>query len=179
MGCHRVSTVLQRARRGFTVTELAIVAVIVGVIAAVAVPRIASAAGGARASALLADARTLQAAVERYAAEHSGRTPAQLPDGTLDTAAGQFKNRLLKKTTEKGVVVAAGTLGPYLNSMPINRLNGLDSVRIGGAAAGSGAAGWRFDPATGQILADDSVESAAATKDLKKTAQLIQRASNR
>lgn len=173
------STMFLRARRGFTMMELAIIAVIVATIAAVAMPRIATAAGNARASALLADARTLHEAIGRYKIEHSGLSPAHLPDGTVDTTPGQFKNRLLKRTTGTGVIDSAGQFGPYLRSMPINRLNGLDSIRTGGAVAGSGSAGWWFDASTGDLLADDSPESAAATKDMKKTAQLMEKAMRR
>jgi hypothetical protein len=80
------------------------------------------------------------------------------------------------RTMENGDIDNNGPFGPYLRSMPTNRISGLDTLRIGGGPAGDGTAGWWVDGLTGEVLADDSTESAAATKDLKKSFQLMERA---
>jgi nitrite reductase/ring-hydroxylating ferredoxin subunit len=43
--------------------------------------------------------------------------------------------------------------------MPANPFNNLDTVRVGGAAAGANTHGWRFDPASGQFQADDNIDA--------------------
>jgi prepilin-type N-terminal cleavage/methylation domain-containing protein len=75
---------------GFTLIELLIVVVIIGIIAAIAVPKFNSTKGKANAAALRADLRNLASAQEAYFHEHSWYT--------ADTA-------LLKHTSSQGVVL--------------------------------------------------------------------------
>ena len=77
-------------KRGFTLIELLIVVVIIGIIAAIAVPKFQSTKGKANAAALRADLRNLASAQEAYFHEHSWYT--------TDTSR-------LKYTTSKGVVL--------------------------------------------------------------------------
>lgn len=164
--------------RGFSLAELVISLVILAVITAIAIPRFSIAGESARASALLAAAHTLQTAVEHYAAEHMGRTPAQNADGSL-TDGAMFARRLLERTDESGAISPGGPFGPYMRSMPVNSVNGLDTFRVGGAEAGGDTHGWQFDPDAAQVAADDSPESAAATKKQKKTTEFIGKAKGR
>lgn len=79
-----------RARsQGFTLIELLIVVVIVGVLAAIAVPKFQNTKGKANAAALRSDLRNLASAQEAYFAEHSVYTssPTQLE---LDVSRGVF-----------------------------------------------------------------------------------------
>ena len=147
------------ARRGFTMLELVIVVAIIAVIAAIAIPRMSSAAAGSRASALKADLRLVQGAIEMYIAEHGGLHPAQQGDGSVDPDGAAFVDRLVKQTDCFGSI-GAGVFGPYLRTFPPNTFSGLRTVRVDGAAAGTGAAGWRFDSATQVFAADDSAAHA-------------------
>ena len=88
-----------RRRRGFTLIELLIVVVIIGIIAAIAVPKFQNTKGKANAAALRADLRNLASAQEAYFHEHSAYTN----DATL-----------LKYSTSKGVVltiISASNMG--------------------------------------------------------------------
>ncbi|MCC6660934.1 MAG: type II secretion system protein [Phycisphaerales bacterium] len=165
----------RRPRAAFSITELVVVICILGVVAAIAIPRFSVATEIARTSALLCDAYSLQTAIQHYAAEHMGRPPTQNVDGT---AAGPalFARRLLEKSDECGTLNPAGAFGPYLRSMPVNGVNGMLSLRIGGNAPGENSAGWHFDPVTLEVSADDSPESAAATKGHRKTKEFIAKA---
>jgi type IV pilus assembly protein PilA len=78
------------AKRGFTLIELLIVVVIIGIIAAIAVPKFQSTKGKANAAALRADLRNLASAQEAYFHEHSWYS--------TDTTQ-------LKYTTSQGVVL--------------------------------------------------------------------------
>ena len=62
------------ARLGFTLIELLIVVVIVGILAAIAVPKFQSTKGKANAAALRADLRNLASAQEAYFYEHTTYT---------------------------------------------------------------------------------------------------------
>ncbi len=60
-----------RMRRGFTLIELLIVVVIIGIVAAIAIPKFNNTKGKANAAALRSDLRNLASAQEAYFYEHS------------------------------------------------------------------------------------------------------------
>jgi prepilin-type N-terminal cleavage/methylation domain-containing protein len=60
-----------RTRRGFTLIELLIVVVIIGIVAAIAIPKFQNTKGKANAAALRSDLRNLASAQEAYFYEHS------------------------------------------------------------------------------------------------------------
>lgn len=64
---------LARARddRGFTLIELIVVVIIIGILAAVAVPAFTNRSENAKVSALYADLRSIGGAIELYYADHS------------------------------------------------------------------------------------------------------------
>lgn len=143
-------------RRAFSLIELAIVVAIIGIIAAIALPRISSAADRSRRSALRADLIVLNEAVYRYTVEHADRDPATNAAGAADPSASNLMRRLVGRTDPDGNINNAGLLGPYLNTFPPNPVNALNTVRIGGAAAGANTHGWRYSRAQRVIEPDHS-----------------------
>lgn len=77
-------------KQGFTLIELLIVVVIIGVLAAIAVPKFSATKGKANAAALRSDLRNMASAQEGYFFEHATYS--------ADTAA-------LKARTSRGVVL--------------------------------------------------------------------------
>lgn len=145
--------------RAFSLVEVAVVIVIIGIVAAIAVPRLTGAAVRTRIGTLRANIAVLDRAAEMYAAEHAGRCPAHDASGALDTDGGSLAARLLAGTAESGA--PGGHLGPYLLRLPPNPFSGLSTVRVDGAAAGAGTHGWRYDSALRSFRADDSEAMAA------------------
>jgi prepilin-type N-terminal cleavage/methylation domain-containing protein len=142
------------AARAFSIIELVIVVAILGVISAIAMPRLSRAGDASRESSLIANMAILQSAIDRYTAEHGGLSPGHSAPGSVDPSGAAFRSRLEGVTLDNGTPGAGGIFGPYLRQVPANPLNGLRTVRVGGAAAGAGTHGWRFDPVTESIESD-------------------------
>jgi general secretion pathway protein G len=137
---------------GFTLVEILVVVVVLGILAAIVVPQFSSAANEAQLTSLVKNLHNVRKQIEFYRHQHDDRLPAAPSETGAD-----FARRM---TTQTDVQGAAGTdFGPYLERMPTNSFSGLDTVRIGGAAAGAGTHGWRFDPTTAQFQADDDIDA--------------------
>jgi prepilin-type N-terminal cleavage/methylation domain-containing protein len=146
-------------QRGFSLVEMVMVMLTMGIIAMIAVPRLSRAATDAQASAMVANIRVLQGAIEVYAAEHTNRDPSRNADGSVSTDGARFAARLLNATNEQGSL--GGLFGPYVLRIPRNPGNELNTIRIDGVAAGAGLAGWRFDSARHRIRPDHMDEATA------------------
>ncbi len=135
-------------RRAFSIIELVMVVAIIGIVAAIAIPRMTGFTERAIESALVGDVARVSSAIEHYKVEHAGQHPAHTAGKAVDTDGGNFMKRLLLETQHDGTLSDGSLFGPYLRSFPRNPYNGYASVRIGGAVAGAGTHGWRFDPTT-------------------------------
>lgn len=144
-------------RKGFSLIELVIVIVIIGVLAAIAIPRLSRGASGAGDSALQGNLKILRTAIDLYATEHGGAFPS----------AANIVDQLTKFTDENGNVSATRTgafiYGPYLRSippLPVGTRKGSTGIDIAANATEAGV-GWIYDPATGTIRANTTTETDA------------------
>jgi prepilin-type N-terminal cleavage/methylation domain-containing protein len=79
---------LRRNQRGFTLVELMIVVIIVGILAAVAIPMYQGATERAKASEAVAALGTIRGAMRVYYAEHGTYVISGVADGDQVTASG-------------------------------------------------------------------------------------------
>ncbi len=136
-----------KTQKGFTLVEILIVVVILGILAAIVIPQFTDASSQANASRVETDLQTLRSQVELYKIQHNDNVP--------DTTSGTtFALGLTSKTDFDGTVNASGAYGPYMQVIPTNPYNSLNTIRLDGAAAPAETAGWRFDTTTGFLASD-------------------------
>ena len=73
-------------RKGFTLIELLIVILILGALAAIAIPRITTSAGTAKTNACMTNIDLINSQIELYAADHNGVYPEALNTVTGNTS---------------------------------------------------------------------------------------------
>src|SRR5262245_28776558 len=96
----------------FTLVELLIVVVILGILAAIVVPQFSTASDDSKLSAMTGDLAVMRKQIELYRAQHLGNYPR----------LATFVAQMTGKSNSNGA--AGGTLGPYIRSVPINPFTG-------------------------------------------------------
>jgi general secretion pathway protein G len=144
--------------------ELVIVVVIIGIIAAIAIPRLNRGSGSAGESALAANLSALRAAIEYYRAEHHVYpTCNPLPGGetTIMLQLTQYSDDAgnVSKTRDTRY-----RYGPYIQAIPpmtVTYLKG--STKI--SATDGPRVAWLYDPTTGTISANTAgIKDSSGTK---------------
>lgn len=134
---------------GFTLVELLVVVVVLGVLAGVAVPMFGSASEDSRRATLEQNLAILNTAIELYRTEHNDHYP-----GTLEGEADWdiFVQQMTLPTEKSG---APGTrYGPYLRTgIPMNPYTGTNSGKVGSNGGNPASLAWRYYPSIGLIAA--------------------------
>jgi general secretion pathway protein G len=128
-----------RKHKGFTLIELVVVVMILGILAAVAAPKLLGTSATAADNGIKETLSVVRDAIERYTAEHGGALPG--------TDEATFKALLL----------------PYLRVFPKSPLTNTDTVAIAttsGTTTPTGAQAWMYNKADGTFI----VNSALPTK---------------
>jgi general secretion pathway protein G len=150
-----------QAKRGFTLVEILIVVVILGILAAIVIPQFTQASTEAKTNSLCSDLQTLRSQIELYKVQHNDTVPT----------AADFNDVMMYCTDIDGNINGAGTkvrdttyeFGPYLERIPENPFTNSSGVGavVNKAAAGGGTNGWDYVEATGEIYAGDTAAHAA------------------
>jgi general secretion pathway protein G len=157
---------IRSIQKGFTLVEILIVVIILGILAAIVIPQFTNASQDARKSSLTSQLQTLRSQLELYKLQHLDAFPPALAAGQVAGTAAWVE--MTAKTDEDHTVSATGRFGPYLQAPPANPLNGQTGVLVinDGTAAGdfgSGTAnpgsggdattGWVVNLANGKVWA--------------------------
>jgi len=164
-----------KAKKGFTLVEILIVVVILGILAAIVIPQFTGASTEAKESSLMSNLQSIRSQIELYKIQHNDILPGEIlnEDGTITAAdAATFVEAMTSKTDQYGNVgTTAGVhrFGPYVQKMPENPFSIADdraSIAVGAArlAAGGSDTGWYLvvnRDGTGTPLTDHGLFQAA------------------
>ena len=137
----------------FTLVEILIVVIILGILAAIVIPQFTEASNDARSSAMQSDLQTVRSQLELYKVQHNEAYPA----------ASTFVSLMTSRTNSAGTV---GTdpnnfpYGPYLQKFPTNPfISGTSAGNVSTGTAtvpGDGTSGWYFETDAGIFSPNDA-----------------------
>ncbi|MCC6679790.1 MAG: prepilin-type N-terminal cleavage/methylation domain-containing protein [Phycisphaeraceae bacterium] len=139
----------QRSAGAFTLVEILIVVVILGILAAIVVPQFTSASEETRANAVKMDLHRIRQQIEIYKSQHDDPP-------TVDG----FVNQMTLSSDANGDTAAIGTdgypFGPYLATLPFNPYTKTNDVVDISEDVGSSA--WAYDETDGTFVANSDEE---------------------
>ena len=153
-----------RNGRGFTLVEVLVVVIILGVLAAMVIPQLSTASTAAKTSMLADDIRTARTQIMTFKGQHLGVAPGY-PDLDEYQAPTEdaFMDHMTLASTPDGEVAAPGTdgyrYGPYMTPFPTNPVNGKATVQVLSDDAdmpdsADDSHGWIYQPFTVTLNAD-------------------------
>lgn len=136
-------------KRGFTLVEILIVVIILGILAAIVIPQFSNASQDARKSSVVSQLQTLRSQIELFKLQHKDAPPA----------LADLKTALTTATDIDGGTTGSPKYGPYMQNFPKNPLVAAsdgDTIAAAGAATG---VGWIYNATAGTIQACDPKET--------------------
>ncbi len=135
------------SRKGFTLIEILIVVIILGILAAIVIPQFTNASDDARKSSTASQLQTLRSAVELYKLQHGDSYPT-----SGGSVTGTWDWNLLLGTS---LSYDSKTVGPYMQQTPMNPLAGRSVMGTSASATN----GW-YIQADGRIFGVDKAGAA-------------------
>ena len=141
---HGKETVKYQTRKGFTLIEILIVVIILGILAAIVIPQFTNASKEAKQASLVTMVQSMRSQVALFKLQHNDRLPGANP--VVDTGGtfvpATFWAQLTQFTDLAGdfgpAKTATRVYGPYMQGQPVNSLTNA-SVVADGTAAVAGA----------------------------------------
>ena len=158
-----------KAKRGFTLVEILIVVVILGILAAIVIPQFTEASTESKESRLASDLQMVRAQIELYKIQHNDDLPGTVAGVTFEQAMTTYT---LQDGTQAAVQAPAnGVYGPYMQRTPINPFIAIaanaDDVATEAdgtvAVPGDATTGWWFNTTTGDFRANDDLSTSSGT----------------
>ena len=136
-------------KSGFTLVEILIVVIILGILAAIVIPQFTSASTDARKNSLTSQLQTIRSQIELYKLQHNDTLPNFTDNGW---------DQMTSQSDVSGDTAAATPnkdFGPYLQQAPVNSLNQLSAVHVVNAdpAGGNAGSGFIINTTNGKIWA--------------------------
>jgi len=170
---------LLNEKKGFTLIELLLVVIVLGILAALAIPQFTDASKDTKEASLKQDLSMMRDAIERYYHQHGNNYPGAVDEtdgvgapANATAAATAFTKQLTQYSNKDGKISATldkvnYPYGPYLKTgLPVNPLpasgNPVSTVTADVTATttitsdASPTTGWKFATLTGQLITNNS-----------------------
>lgn len=159
-----------RVSKAFTLVEILIVVVILGILAAIVIPQFTNASQEAQTGNIKSQLQTLRSQIELFRVRNNGSLPVLV--GANDASFADFLVQ-----TPAGASSPVNSLGrtqdAYARSRPINPRNGRNEVATSSAtgpafvtaaqaANAASGPGWLYNPTTGEFAAQGFNETTGA-----------------
>ena len=128
-----------RTNKGFTLVEILIVVVILGILAAIVIPQFSEASTEAKLNSLHSNLQTMRSQLSLYKIQHNDNPPT---NDSTNTFVLQMTG-----TTSIAGAISGSDFGPYLQSIPRNPFTNGNSIGT------TTAADWVYNSTTGTITA--------------------------
>jgi len=143
---------MDRFRPGFTLFEILVVVILLGILAAIVIPKYWGVTTEASTTNLRENLSKIRAHIQVYRNQH-----ARYPDG--DRFAAQMTQATHFNGEVSEVRDADHPYGPYLEQMPANPVSSQRTIRVASSAAVSFSppaadGGWWYNEVTGEFRAD-------------------------
>ena len=151
-------TAIRRNNKGFTLVEILIVVIILGILAAIVIPQFTNASTDARKNSLTSQLQTIRSQLELYKLQHNDK----LPTFSGSTADAQWEQ--MTKQTDVSGSTSGTEFGPYLQQTPVNSLNANGKVATGTADATTSTTftagtGFYSNTANGKVWATNQTDT--------------------
>ncbi len=133
-----------REKTRLSYVEVIVIASVLSVVTMTVAPKFIEASPESKTCDLIDGLQEMRSQLDLYRAQHENSLP---PVDSFES----FKTAMTTK---------AGQYGSYVEKIPVNPFNKLNTIRFDGEPAGAGKAGWRFDTETGLFQADNHAEYA-------------------
>jgi len=111
----------RRNNKGFTLVEILIVVIILGILAAIVIPQFTNASTDARKNSLTSQLQTVRSQIELYKLQHNDALP--------DFAGKQWGQMTAQTDVTGSTTATTKDFGPYLQQTPTNPLNTNSAVK--------------------------------------------------
>lgn len=148
---------LSPIRSGFTLIEILIVVIILGILAAVVIPEVTGASTLTRENTMKEEIRFMREEIEAFKYQHTDISPGYANGDSAGTPTqSDFVNQMTSATDVAFNSVDSGApnaLGPYISQVPVNPENSKSTVLVVANDAtlptsASGDYGWVYQPST-------------------------------
>ena len=135
----------RRKHTAFTLVEVLIVVIVLGILAAIVVPQFSEATTDAKVSALTTNLQTIRSQIQLFKMQHNDTYP------TYATFANQMTQYTDVSGTAQATKDATHNLGPYLLSIPNNPFTATNTLSNDNAATSA----WYYNQTSGEFKSNE------------------------
>jgi general secretion pathway protein G len=142
-------------RKGFTLVEILIVVIILGILAAIVIPQFTNASTDARKSNMASQDQTVKSQISLYMLQHNDVPPGSGASANLWEYLTTVTDANGDLSGGSGFSSANPSYGPYMPNAAVNPLTATSNVVDLGTTA-STANGWYYNATTGEFHGADT-----------------------